>query len=402
MVFSIKKKIIESKLHEFAHYLIANNGNEHINLVNGAAGEILFLCYYSRYFKEEKISPAIYIRLNNIINSINSGNQHPTLAGGLCGINWLLEHLVKEEFIDFNLNELYEDSDDYLNNYMIHFIQNKNYDYLHGALGIANYFLNRNTIKTTNYLINFIKGLAAIASEDKEKEAFGFKSIITNTGNPFWAYNFCLSHGMASIIYFLQKCLLFDPFKCEKEIYMLLIGLQNFFYKNQNDMTHYNSYFPTWLDNVNGVNNARIAWCYGDVGIGVTFINYGVNHSNVKNIVYGTEILTKTLTRKDVITEKIVDAGICHGSSGLSMIYERAYALTKKKEFLKASDYWLNIALNQSDHSDGICGYKSYAGAERGFINETGLLEGISGVGLVFLSKLDKNLGNWKNILMIS
>ena len=117
---------------------------------------------------------------------------------------------------------------------------------------------------------------------------------------------------------------------------------------------------------------------------------------------YGIAILSNTLNRKDIQAEKVMDAGVCHGSSGISMIYERAFTLTRKKEFMDASEYWINVALHQSTHFDGVCGYKSYTGVTRGYVNETGFLEGISGIGLVFISKLDTSLGNWKKAFIIS
>ncbi len=402
MEFVKRNILMEQKLHEFYYYLKTNPTNNGINLIDGVAGEILFLCYYSRYFKDETVYNEIHDKLDSIVSNINAGKDSPTLAGGICGIVWLLEHLVKENFIDYNLDELYEETDEYLVECLIHYMKNNNYDYLHGALGIANYFLNRNTQKTNKYLSHFIKLLSENSIIDNKSKTIGFKSLISNTGIPFFAFNYSLSHGMASLIYFLQKSLLHDEFKNDKDANNLIEGIHNFYYQNENDLNIYNSYFPTWIGETNIVKNARIAWCYGDVGIGITFLNYGKNHVDDVIIDYGIKILTNTLERKDVKKEIIFDAGICHGSSGLSLIYDQAHQLTKKNEFLDASNYWLDIALSQSTHPDGICGYKAYMGPENGFINSTGLLEGIAGIGLSFLSRLDRNLGNWKKVFMIS
>lgn len=397
-----RKKKLESKLQEFSAYLISNNTNAKINLISGSAGEILFLCYYSNYFKDETSLSEIYIRLEKIVNNINVGNDYAPFAGGVCGITWLLEHLVNEGFIEYDLEGLYEDTDEYLNEHMIYYMNNGDYDYLHAALGIANYFLNRNTSKTNNYLLHFINLLASNSIIDKQQETISFKSLITNTGNPFLAFNFSLSHGMASIIYFLQRCLLHEHFKNNNKVNDLILGLQNFYFKNQNDIRAYNSYFPSWIGETNIKRNSRIAWCYGDLGVGITFLNCGINHSKNEISEYGINVLMKTLNRKDLDKENIVDAGICHGSSGLALIYDRAYNLTKKNAFLKASNYWIDISLNLSTHADGICGYKAYLGTEIDFVNETGFLEGISGIGLVFLSKLDRSKRNWEKAFMIS
>ena len=360
------------------------------------------MCYYSRYFNDQSLSFEIHTRLSRVVNNINNMNDNATFAGGVCGVVWLLEHLTNEGFIEYDLEELYWDTDEYLYEYMIYHIKNNNYDFLHGALGIANYFLNRNTAKTDKYLLHFINLLSENSIVDTQYNSVGFKSLIINTDDPFTAYNFSLSHGMASILYFLQRSLLSETFKKNSEINYLISGLNNFFQQNQNDITNFNSYFPTWIGDTNIVKNARIAWCYGDLGIGITYLNYGKNHLNNKLSDYGIAILSNTLNRKDIQAEKVMDAGVCHGSSGISMIYERAFTLTRKKEFMDASEYWINVALHQSTHFDGVCGYKSYTGVTRGYVNETGFLEGISGIGLVFISKLDTSLGNWKKAFIIS
>jgi lantibiotic modifying enzyme len=395
-----RRKHLEEKLIEFADYL-KRNQNDQINLISGSSGEVLFLGYFSRYFKDETFA-GMHDRLDTIVNSINSGELYPTFAGGIAGIMWLLEHLTKEEFIDFDLDDMYADTDEYLNECMIYMIKDNHYDYLHGALGIANYFLNRDTPKTNSYLDEFIRVLSANAIEDIQQKTVTFKSIITNTGKPFPAVNFSLSHGMASLLYFLQKSLLRTDLK-KKETYQLISGVQNYYFQNQNESSFYNARFPSWIgEPENTEKNSRMAWCYGDVGIGMTFLNYGINHRDTKLTDYGIETLMRASHRRDPEKESIMDAGICHGSSGISMVYEKAYQLTKKKEFLETADYWLDMALTQSTHVTGICGYKAYFGVERGYINEAGLLEGISGIGLSFLTKLDGNLCNWKKAFMIN
>lgn len=399
----VKRKVtIENKLHEFSNYLVSHDTNQEMNLLSGKGGEMLFLSYYSRYFNSQDSFNSLGSRFEKIIERINSGNDDSTFAGGVCGIVWLLEHLVKEDFIDYDLNQLYEDTDEYLNEWMINFMKNNTYDYLHGALGIANYFLNRNTPKTNEYLLNFVKLLSINSIVDERSGAVGFKSIIYNNETPFMAYNFCLSHGMASLIYFLQRALICEKFKGNKEINNLIIGIQNFYDQNQNDTSFANSYYPTWIGDSEIQRDARIAWCYGDVGVGITFLNYGKNHKNESIVNHGIKMLTNTLKRNDLKEESIMDAGICHGSSGLSLIYEEAFYLTERKEFLNASDYWTDVAINQQTHFDGVCGYKAYKGNTIGMVNEAGLLEGISGIGLSFISKLDRNLASWKKIFMIS
>lgn len=51
---------------------------------------------------------------------------------------------------------------------------------------------------------------------------------------------------------------------------------------------------------------------------------------------------------------------------------------------------------------DGLAGYKTWQGAERGFRNEYGLLEGIAGIRLVLLAYLSDEEPTWDECLLLS
>ncbi|HSH65836.1 MAG TPA: hypothetical protein VLB84_08570, partial [Bacteroidia bacterium] len=74
------KSELESKLHEFSAYILSQSINKRVNLISGSAGEILFLCYYSRYFNDQETLSKIDDRLDNIVNGINSENNSGTFA----------------------------------------------------------------------------------------------------------------------------------------------------------------------------------------------------------------------------------------------------------------------------------------------------------------------------------
>lgn len=399
MAHLLEKKI-ENRLHDIYKYIIESEQNTEINLMGGLSGEILFLAYYSRHFKNVEALESISPRLEFIFDKINSGENYPTFASGLCGVNWTVEHLSKNNFIQFDTNDLYETSDEFLYEWMINFMLNHNYDFLHGALGIANYFANRNTFKTNSFVNKFISMLEDNSDKDDNTDMIGFKSTIYSTGEPFSAYNFGLSHGMASIVYFLNKCNKLDLNDNDKSNQMLKRVL-SFFNHHKNDITQYNSFYPTWIGESNKVYNARIAWCYGDIGISSVFSNLAVADSSVDYAALSNALLNNSLSKTDPEKETIIDAAICHGSSGLALLYKDAYDRTSNNSYLKSSEYWLNHCLNENKYSDGACGYKSYMGLKKGWSVESGLLEGISGIGLVLLSILDKENDNWKECLML-
>ena len=394
------KEIMEQKLHDIFDYLCSNQTNDN-TLISGTAGEILFMVYYSRYFQNQKAIETASNKIDQLFDIISKGDGNPTFANGICGYAWLLEHLVQNNFIEYDLDDLYQNTDEELNQWMCHFIKNKNYDYLHGSVGIANYFLNRNTEKSNTFLKHFIDLLSNISIREGET-AIKFESIIYNTGNPFWVFNLGLAHGMTSLIYFFQRCLHHENFKDCPKVKKLFSGINNYYKQNVNDININKSFFPSWVGtNIN--KDSRLAWCYGDMGIGITYLNAGYNLNDLEFTQFGTQVLLNTLKRKEIIEENIFDGGICHGSAGLAIIYNYAYQITTHKDFQIASDYWLEVTQNQAIHPDGICGYKSFAGEkEYKYYNQSGLLEGVAGIGLVFLSKLNPAIKGWEKTLMIS
>ena len=392
---------IENKLHEIKDYLLGKKIKKDINLMDGLTGEVLFLAYYSKHFKDEQVYESIVPRLEKIFHQINISQHQPSFATGISGVIWTIEHLCINDFIDFDMISLYESTDEYLYKSMISFIKDNNYDYLHGALGIANYFSNRNNVKTISYLNEFIDLLSEkIVMNSESVNSFGIISHVRSKGKNIGVYNFSLSHGMTSVLYFLDKCLSISEFENNYKIKYLIDGILAFYDQNKNDISIYDSFYPSWIGKTEQIYNSRIGWCYGDLSIALILLKFKSYYLKKKYKNHAIELIDNTLKRLNPEKENIFDAAICHGSSGLSLLYDDAYLLTNDTRYLTASEYWLNHCLDEKQ-SEGICSFKTYFGTELKWSNREGLLEGISGIGLVLLSKLNIKNVQWKECLML-
>ncbi len=67
-----------------------------------------------------------------------------------------------------------------------------------------------------------------------------------------------------------------------------------------------------------------------------------------------------------------------------------------------AAAYWIGQTLSLAKFEDGLAGYKTWQGAERGFRNEYGLLEGIAGIGLALTSYTYETEPTWDECLLLS
>jgi len=95
----------------------------------------------------------------------------------------------------------------------------------------------------------------------------------------------------------------------------------------------------------------------------------------------------------------IIDAGICHGSVGLAMIYRRMYIETDIEIFGEAVKYWIQVSLSFSKFDDGLAGYKSFYIDK--WVNDYCLLSGIAGIGLMFISFLMDDNQKWDEIFLL-
>jgi len=86
----------------------------------------------------------------------------------------------------------------------------------------------------------------------------------------------------------------------------------------------------------------------------------------------------------------IVDAGFCHGSSGLAYIYKNLFSKTKKEVFLEAHLFWISETIKFGTDAIGIEGYKFLTGnfEDREYKTHKPLLEGCAGVQIVYLDHL--------------
>jgi len=214
-------------------------------------------------------------------------------------------------------------------------------------------------------------------------------------------YNLSLSHGLSSVILILS---LLHEAKISRRISgNLLNGSLKYLDKQKLPPDEYLSMFPSWaIESSEDTRNSRLGWCYGDLGIGIACMEAGAFLPGTKYKLDGLNILFNAANRKDPMENSVFDAGICHGASGVALIYNILYQKTELETFKEAAIYWLDICLNMAFHKDGIAGYKTWFAPEYGgWKNTPGLLEGCCGIGLVMLSFISEREPLWTRSLLL-
>lgn len=394
------KKEIEIKTDEIIDRVIKEDFGEQIGLLSGTAGSLFLLSYYSEYKKNEKYLDLVEERIIQTFDILNNSSfSQLSYSNGIAGFLWTLENLSEHKYIDIDLHDFIDTATPLMVDFMMDKMENGEYDFLHGALGIANYFVNKTDAASLKIIRSFNEKLFSHGLSDDDKTMHYISGVNKNNA---WlpVVNLSLSHGMASIMYYLQRCLQ-NKLLATAETENVLKKIIAYYLKNQNDISHYPNYFPSWIDKADPIRDSRLAWCYGDLGIGLTLLLSSAILNDPQLKKYSIAVLKKTVSRLDPLKENIKEGGICHGSSGLVKLYRNLYRSTGLVEFDTAANHWLKQTIELATHPDGYAGFKTY-NTEIGFHNNCGLLEGVGGIGLVFLEELMNKPLSWEKSLMFS
>ena len=397
-------KAYQDKLSEISDIFLNKTGkiDSNIGIMGGKSGIALFFFYYANLTMEEKYVDFAHQLINDIFDEINKEASLHTLAGGLAGVGWMMEHLVQNDLVDADTDDVLESLDPFLHKAMIFEIEKGNYDFLHGAVGLGTYFLYRLAKKESEvYLKELIDHMDKIKHKfDDLNDAIAWRSVLDHEKGT-QGFNLSLSHGLASIIIFLAKLL-------EKKIYTekvspLLDGAVRYILANKLDTTKFQSIFPSWIGEGYEPMNSRLAWCYGDLGIGVALWQAAKCTGNKEWEDEALKTLLHSAERKDVRQNAVIDAGLCHGAAGIAHVYNRIYHYTGIDTFKDSALYWADLTLKLSTYEDGYAGYKAWHTEKYGgWMPEPGLLEGIAGIGLMFISMISDIEPCWDQCLYLS
>ena len=397
----MNKTEIETYILEMVEFSSKNYTKlNHIGVLGGQSGVALFQFYSAKYFDNDSFSNNGVEILSSCFDKINDGYNLPTYCNGITGFSWALQFLFDKSFIDIDLDETLAPFDEYLLKSMRLDFSKKNYDFLHGALGYAFYFLKRynktqnNTLKRNyfnnlNEVITYFSNTAIIRGD-----SLIWESIIDPAKNNI-GINFSLSHGMSSIINFLSRTAKIDPLK-EESTKLLRGAIKSILKFKSGSPESTLSLFPSYIEADKMIQyNSRVAWCYGDLGIALSLYKAGISIEDEEIITEAIKIAKRTSKRLRKETA-VYDAGLCHGSFGIHQIYRNFNSYFDKSLL----DFWVKDGLKYSVSGKyGLFG--KYNAQSKEYTNELNLLEGISGIGLSLIDFVSESTSDWDECLLL-
>ena len=398
-----EKHHLERKLNEI-HQVIKNKYSSvsEIGVLGGLSGIALFEFYYSKFLDTEEPSDIGVSIISECISKINEGYGMHTFCNGIAGFGWVVDHLNNHGFIEVDIDSLLSPLDPFLFTAMCSDIKEKNFDFLHGAIGTGFYFFKRyqhsKDVIYKEYILYLLNSLLKFSENENGK--YKWESIL-DIENGTKGYNLSLSHGISSVINFLSRLYLFEEFKPLAK--PMLLGAIKYLTSFKSEKKENLSLFPSWITNCEPITyQSRISWCYGDLGIGLTLYRASKVIKDNELMKSSIQILTHAAKRKTVEETRIIDAGFCHGSYGNAQIFHKIHKETELSIFKESTHFWIQDGLGKAIHKDGYAGYKQWGGKDQTWKPELTILEGIAGIGLTIIDYLVDGEEKWDECLLLS
>lgn len=375
------EKAISQRLKEIYHSLKAEDrgSQTNISLMDGTAGMALFNFAYLQHTQNPELSQYLNISVQELAEGAITETD-PCFCSGRAGVNWFFAYLFKKDLLTLADWQFLCEEDRELEESAINMIKQGNYDFLYGALGIAWYLLYTRK-EGGHFFQSLFHLLKRLESESMTKniiphfDAQQYQSVPNRV-------DLGLSHGITSILKCCLPCIAQNI--CREEATLLAEKIIQYLTAHARSGEPI-SYFPNFVrengpldtqedGRLNG-NEAlhkeatdarlwpsRLAWCYGDLGIGYILYQAGnlLNKKEISN--FALQVLIHSTRRTADPDTMLKDAGICHGSAGIAHIYNKIWHDTHQPVFKEACDFWIQKTLDMAIYPDGIAGYKKYGG----------------------------------------
>lgn len=373
------------------------------SLFKGPWGALLFMFYYEQYADPEADNATALLEKIYAGYAPEKGLNY-SFCSGHTGPFWLLDHLNRHQFLEMDMEYL---ASDFITATIIqsnYHLQCKNFDFLHGSIGMCNFLLSyagRADVKA--HLEHFVAVLAASSKmTDKGRSLPIFYTHEEPTG--IYVDAFSLAHGSCSALILLTKIYQAGILSevCKQLITESITFILQHKIKRDADSLH--ALYPAILDGKHSNVDSRLSWCYGDLNVALALWHCGKALSEQHWMDEALHIMHYNIRRNTDETAGIIDNCFCHGSGGIAAFYRKFWFETKDPAFYQCAEHWHNKAIaNISFSEDGSRhGIKVWQGKDKQWDYSWDLLDGGSGVGLSVLSHLQDHPLAWDECFLMS
>ncbi|MEO6725745.1 MAG: lanthionine synthetase C family protein, partial [Blastocatellia bacterium] len=346
--------------------------------------------------------------LNEAIDEAAERLDSVRFFGGFTEIGWVIANL-SEILFDQDEAEGCVPVDEMLNEFLDQWEGELDYDLIVGLVGYGVYALERReqSVKSSSEIsTKIINKLWDTAKREGQHITWHTSPTLL----PEWQrqicpngyYNLGLAHGVPGVIALLGRNISVGV-ETERSQH-LLEGTVRWLLAQRNPADS-ESYFSSWAGPGIEREASKVAWCYGDLGLGMALLYAAQCVGQADWEREAIEVLLKAAARPFESAD-VFDVCLCHGAAGNAHIFNRAYQATGNARFREAALAWYERALAFQRPGEGIGGFSiremNDAGTEAYWVNQPGLLDGIAGVALSLLAACTNLEPNWDRSLLIS
>ncbi|HEV7237616.1 MAG TPA: lanthionine synthetase C family protein [Thermoanaerobaculia bacterium] len=369
-------------------------------MTGGAAGVALFFAYLHAAGGNDLAADRTLEALDMSAGALANRSPLPTLYSGFIGVGWVFTHLTRELFEGDG--DLALEIDDALRELLSSSKEKPPFELIGGLAGYGTYLVERLPDPGAAALLGRVLDLL-----ESTRDAYG-AWFTEPDWLPQWqrelmprgAYNLGVAHGIPGVIGFLAAAHRegFDdprvPRLAEDAVRWVIAQ------KRAGEGSHFPSHVP--LDGE--PRPTRTAWCYGDIGVAAVLLSAAQSFGRED---WREEAITvaRAAARRSFAATMTMDAGLCHGATGIAHLFNRIYQATGDEELRAAALTWYGRALDMRRPGEGLAGLLSWVDAPGNagmWKAEPGFLSGVAGIGLGLLAAVTDVEPAWDRVLLVA
>ncbi len=365
-------------------------------LFSGNLGRVLYFMYRYRtsdnlYFAD-LASNILGQVLENIREKKGRISFTSSLSSGLTGLCFINTLLEDDDFMDLEMNKTFIQFDEIIFKKACQQIKEGNLDYLHGALGSLYYFSFR--VQKNENASFYITEMIDLIMEGSVCQSNGmyFKNTYINKMNDTPdSLNFGFAHGLSGMVMVLLK--VYQTGIANNEVQKIINGFIEFTLSKYQEIdfeTKQFSHFPMTIEPKNKANyGSFLGWCYGDLNQATIFYQAGIILKRNDLTRIAKNISRTTLKRIQEKGAYLDNPFFCHGTSGLTQMYDALEQISGDTLYQEVSQYWLSQTMDYLEKFDWE------------LENNGGLLGGIEGLGLVLMGSQTYTKTLWNRLFLL-
>jgi hypothetical protein len=162
------------------------------------------------------------------------------------------------------------------------------------------------------------------------------------------------------------------------------------------------SRFPSFTGPGIAPEPARLAWCYGDLGVAAALLMAARGAGSAEWERQAVRVALAAAERPPE-TSGVVDAGLCHGAAGAGHLFNRLSQATGEERLAEAARAWYRRTLALRRPGEGAGGFFAWKpGPGKGWEADPALLTGAAGVALALLAAVSSVDPEWDRLLLAS